>query len=106
MKITWEQSGQWILKIVATLFNVSIGPILSSILDKFVIRNPSEPLVGFIYALGFLFSAYRLWLEVKHKKLYLIEKITYRKEKKNGGSFEGGVVEAAHVGVTEWISKI
>lgn len=88
------------------LAEAAVGPSISALLERFVIQNPSELLVGFIYLLGFLLSAFKLWLSIKHRKIDFLEKMVYRKQKKNGEELEGGIIDENSVGVTEWVSKI
>lgn len=83
-----------------------VGPSISALLERFVIQNPSELLVGFIYFLGFSLSAFKLWLSIKHRKIDFLEKMVYRKQKKNGEELEGGIIDSNSVGMTEWVSKI
>jgi len=64
------------------LVDIISGPFISAILTNLVIRNPSEWLTGFIYFLGFFLSGLKLWLSVKNKKLEFLEKMVYRKQKK------------------------
>lgn len=83
-----------------------LGPGIAALLDKFVIENPSEKLVAFIYFLGFGLSAFKLWTSVKHRKLDFLEKMVYREQKKDGEEMKGGIVDSNSVGMAEWISKI
>lgn len=86
--------------------DVALGPGIAAILERFVIQDPSEQLVAFIYFLGFSLSAFKLWVSVKHRKLDFLEKMVYREQKKNGEEMKGGIVDSNSVGVTEWISRI
>lgn len=86
--------------------DAALGPGIAAILERFVIQNPSEQLVAFIYFLGFGLSAFKLWISVKHRKLDFLEKMVYREQKKDGEEIKGGIVDSNSVGVTEWVSKI
>lgn len=86
--------------------DAALGPGIAAILDRFVIQNPSEQLVAFIYFLGFGLSAIKLWVSVKHRKLDFLEKMVYREQKKGNEEIKGGIVDSNSVGVTEWVSKI
>ena len=86
--------------------DAALGPGISAILERFVIQNPSEQLVAFIYFLGFSLSAFKLWVSVKHRKLDFLEKMVYREQRKDGEEMKGGIVDSNSVGVTEWVSKL
>ena len=86
--------------------DVILGPGLAALLDKFVISNPSERLVAFIYFLGFSLSAFKLWTSIKHRKLEFLEKMVYREQKKDGEEMRGGIIDSNSVGMAEWISKV
>lgn len=83
-----------------------LGPSIAAILERFIIQNPSEQLVAFIYFLGFGLSAFKLWVSVKHRKLEFLEKMVYREQKKDGEELKGGIVDLNSAKVTEWVSKI
>lgn len=95
-----------IKRLLTYVGDAAIGPSISALLEKFVIANPSEQLVAFIYFLGFSLSAFRIWLSVKHRKLEFLETMVYRKQKKDGEEMEGGIIDSNSVGMTEWVSKI
>lgn len=83
-----------------------LGPGIAAVLDKFVIKEPSEGLVAFIYFLGFGLSAFKLWASVKHRKLDFLEKMVYREQKKNGEEMKGGIIDSNSVGMAEWVANI
>ncbi len=98
--------SRYITKARNYFLDAALGPGIAAILERFVIQNPSEQLVAFIYFLGFGLSAFKLWTSVKHRKLDFLEKMVYREQKKNGEEIKGGIVDSNSVGVAEWVSKI
>lgn len=84
----------------------AVGPSIAALLDKFVVKNPSEGLVAFIYLLGFSLSAIRVIISLKQRKIRFLEKMVYRKQKKGGEELEGGIIDSNSVGMAEWVSKI
>src|SRR3990167_10825869 len=79
--------------------DAALGPSIAAVLERFVIQNPSEPLVAFIYLLGFGLSAIKLWVSVKHRKLEFLEKMVYREQKKDGEEIKGGIIDSNSVGM-------
>jgi len=90
------------------IVDFAVGPSVSAILERFVIVNPSEYLVGFIYLLGFSLSAFRIWQVVglRKKKIDFLEKMVFRKQKKNGEEMEGGIIDANSVKMAEALAKL
>lgn len=98
--------SKYLTKAKGYFLDATLGPAIAAILERFVIQNPSELLVAFVYFLGFGLSAFKLWASVKHRKLDFLEKMVYREQKKNGEEIKGGIVDSNSVGMTEWVSKI
>ena len=93
-------------EIAGYVFDSIIGPSISAFLDKLVLRGASEHLIAFVYFLGFSLSVFRIWQSVKTRKIRFLERMVYRKQKKNGEELEGGIVDSNSVGMAEWVSKI
>lgn len=98
--------NDWWFRLIGYLSDLASGPILSAALTNFVLKDPSEILIGFIYLLGFGLSAMRLWLSVRARKLEFLEKMVYRKQKKGDEELDGGIVDENSVRMTELVSKI
>lgn len=97
---------KYLVKFRNYFVDAALGPGIAAILDKFVINNPSQELVAFVYFLGFSLSAFKLWTAVKQRKLEFLEKMVYREQTKNGEELKGGIVDSNSVGMAEWVSKI
>lgn len=101
-----ELRDKYITKFRYYLADTLLGPGIAAVLDRFVVRSPSEWLVAFIYFLGFGLSAFKLWTSVKMRKMEFLEKMVYREQNKNGEELKGVIVDSNSVGMAEWVSKI
>lgn len=101
-----EKQKNILSKGLAYFGDLVVGPSISALLDKFVISNPSEYLVGFIYLLGFSLSAFKVWQSVKVEKVRFLEKMVYRKQKKNGEGLEGGIIDENSVKMADALTRL
>ena len=97
---------KYLVKFRSYFTDALLGPGIAAVLERFVVINPTQELVAFIYFLGFGLSAFKLWTSVKHRKLEFLEKMVYREQKNNGEEIRGGIIDSNSVGMAEWVSKI
>jgi hypothetical protein len=73
------------------------GPVVSSVLERWIIKNPSEWLVALIYILGFGIYGFMIYLNYKYKvrQFEFLSFMVHTQEKKE---FPDGTVETKDYG--------
>ena len=96
----------WVAETSIYIGDFVVGPSISAVLNRVVISNPSEYLVAFIYLLGFSLSAFKIWQSVKTRKVRFLERMVYRKQKKNGEELEGGIIDENSVKMADALTRL